>query len=422
MRSVSQGQSIHCGNHRLSQTLPPHPAGAEERASTLTAVGLFAGIGGIEYGLHLAGHQAIQLCEIDPGARAVLRTHFPGIPIRKDIRRLRTLPKADIVTAGFPCQDLSQAGKTTGIRGSQSGLVGEVLRLLDRPRACPRWLLLENVPFMLRLQRGEAMRFLTDSLNKLGFTWAYRTVDTRAFGLPQRRLRVLLLASRLDDPKQVLFPDDAGPPDGTHQADAACGFYWSEGNTGLGWAVDAVPTMKGGSNLGIPSPPAIWMRPTRGGIVTPDIRDAERLQGFPPTWTSPAGVGGERKQGSRWKLVGNAVSVPVSRWIGLCLGKPGLYDARKDERLRVGEPWPSAAWGEGEKICRADVSMWPRRADYQHLHGFLQYPPRPLSARATAGFLARAHASRLRFEADFLTAVAAHLEHMKRGQQSGCPL
>src|SRR5262249_10000943 len=88
--------------------------------------------------------------------------------------------------------------------------------LLDAPKSF-RWLLLENVPFMLHLERGKAMRYLVESLERLEFSWAYRVVDARAFGLPHRRQRVILLASRTEDPRLVLFPDAAGEladPDG----------------------------------------------------------------------------------------------------------------------------------------------------------------------------------------------------------------
>src|SRR4029077_5683419 len=96
-----------------------------------------------------------------------------------------------------------------GIAGAQSGLVGEVFRLLKDEGRSPTWLLLENVPFMLQLDRGNAMRFLVYSLEAHGFNWAYRVVDTRAFGLPQRRLRVILLASKEHDPCDILFEGDA---------------------------------------------------------------------------------------------------------------------------------------------------------------------------------------------------------------------
>src|SRR5262249_35645490 len=132
-----------------------------------------------------------------------------------------------------PCQDLSQAGRTAGISGANSGLVGEVFRLLDGMKDGPRWLLLENVPNMLKLHGGGAMTFLRRRLEGMGYRLAYRTIDTRAFGLPQRRLRILLLASRTDDPCSVLFADDAGERTFDEGA-AACGFYWTEGSTGLG--------------------------------------------------------------------------------------------------------------------------------------------------------------------------------------------
>src|SRR4051812_26386367 len=248
------------------------------KSESLTAVGLFAGIGGIELGLSRAGYRARMICEIDPGAAEVLRQRF-GMSVEPDIRKLKAFPKVDLIAAGFPCQDLSQAGRTAGIGGHQSGLIGEVFKRLRSRADGPTWLLLENVPFMLQLQRGKAMRYLVDELEQLGFTWAYRVVDTRAFGIPQRRRRVLLLASRTEDPRAPLFASDEGEEAREFTGKQLCGFYWTEGLRGLGWAIDAVPTLKGGSALGIPSPPAIW-DPTDGSITVPHISDAERLQGF----------------------------------------------------------------------------------------------------------------------------------------------
>ncbi len=381
---------------------------ATARAHGLSVAGLFAGIGGIEVGLHAAGHRTVLLCEIDEAARAVLVERFPTIPLVGDVRELAALPEAELCAAGFPCQDLSQAGRTAGIQGAQSGLVSEVFRLLRESN--PRWLLLENVPFMLQLGRGEAMRFLARSLEQLGFRWAYRIVDARAFGLPQRRQRVLLLASRSEDPRDVLFIGDEGEPAWPDPTKVACGFYWTEGSKGLGWAVDAVPTLKGGSTIGIPSPPAI--RFPDGFIGVPEIRDAERLQGFPADWTVPA-VDAGRRQGIRWKLVGNAVNVRVSHWLGERLLSPQSYDATGDVELPAGSPWPNAAWGADGKAWRAHVSAWPTREPYEHLLDFLQYDVAPLSARATEGFLRRARESTLRFAPGFLEDVEAHLDRVR---------
>jgi DNA (cytosine-5)-methyltransferase 1 len=98
---------------------------------SLRVAGLFAGIGGIEAGMHDAGHQTVVLCEWDASARRVLADRFPAVPLHGDIAEVEGLPDADLVTAGFPCQDLSQAGRTAGISGRRSGLVGHVFRLLD---------------------------------------------------------------------------------------------------------------------------------------------------------------------------------------------------------------------------------------------------------------------------------------------------
>nr|WP_314141278.1 DNA (cytosine-5-)-methyltransferase [uncultured Rhodococcus sp.] len=372
-------------------------------------VGLFAGIGGLELGLADAGWTTQLLCEIDPGAGAVLRARMPETPLHTDVTTLRSLPAdTELVAAGFPCQDLSQAGRTAGITGARSGLVDEVFRLVSRRRG-PRWLLMENVPFMLQLGRGAAMRHITDALEDLGYMWAYRVVDARAFGLPQRRQRVVMLASRTDDPREVLFSQDAGPlPDGD-PATQPCGFYWTEGIRGLGWAVNAVPTLKGGSSLGIASPPAV--RLPSGEIVTPGIIGAERLQGFDPEWTLPAVQQPGVRSGHRWKLVGNAVSVRMASWAASALDDPKPYDVSSDLALLPGQAWPTAAWGRDRTTFKVTVSTMPVHEPYEDLIDFLD-DAKLLSARATAGFLKRARTGNLRFAPGFLDDLDAHLERM----------
>ena len=383
-----------------------------------SVVGLFAGIAGIEQGLATSGHHAELLCELDPGALAVLADRMPDVARHPDIRTLRSLPVVDVVAGGFPCQDLSQAGRTAGIGGERSGLVDHALRLVRRQRGGPRWLLLENVPFMLQLDRGRAMRHLTEALEEMGYRWAYRVVDARAFGLPQRRLRVVLLASRTEDPRTVLYADDATPylPGLEEAALHDCGFYWTEGVRGLGWAVDAVPTLKGGSTIGIASPPAVRRRaghPPGMGIVTPGLGDVERLQGFKAGWTQAAVEHAGTRVGHRWKLVGNAVPVPVAQWVGRRLREPGSYDARADRGLQPGDSWPTAAWGSGGVAYRADVGTWPVAMPYRHLEQYLT-DPKSLSVRATAGFLRRAESGNLRFVDGFLDDVRTHLRVMQQ--------
>lgn len=327
-----------------------------------------------------------------------------------DVRALRSLPRVDLLTAGFPCTDLSQAGRTRGIGGAESGLVGEVFRLLRRRRVPV--VVLENVKNMLMLDSGRAMRHLVDEFEALGYRWAYRVVDSRFAGVPQRRQRVIFVAMRKGDPSSVLFSDDAGPVDEQSLNDDLFGFYWTEGLRGLGWARDAVPTLKGGSRIGIPSPPGIWNRAAQAGhrLVTPSINDAERLQGFPTDWTAP-GVDQTARKGVRWKLVGNAVSVGVSRWLGERLIAQGS-SCLPSRPLPNGSRWPLAAYGTRGGVFEVEASMWPERIRYRHLSDVIGLDTAaPLSARAAAGFLERAKRGRLRFVPGFLEDVAEHVEY-----------
>jgi DNA (cytosine-5)-methyltransferase 1 len=379
----------------------------------MVVVGLFAGIGGFEAGLSRVGYESTLLCEIEPSAQAVLAARFPTVALHGDVRTLKSLPRhVGLLCAGFPCQDLSQAGRTAGIIGRSSSLVGEIFRLLSR-HPVP-WIVLENVPFMLQLARGDAMAAVVTELEDLGYRWAYRVVNAMAFGLPQRRERVYIVASRIGDPGAVLFADDAEfrlPV--TSIGRLAHGFYWTEGIRGLGWAVDAVPTLKNGSTLGIPSPPAILM--PSGKIVTPDIQDAERLQGFPSNWTEPAAS--IRRASFRWSLVGSAVSVPVAKWLGTRLKEPGSWSERTTRELAA-KRWPPAATKIGSRVVEVMVSKYPVALPAPHLHTFLKHPGDLLSARATSGFLARAQTSRLRFPEGFLEAVRKHLKGVRLSDAS----
>ncbi|MGV9617958.1 DNA cytosine methyltransferase [Streptomyces tendae] len=382
---------------------------ATPQTPPLSVAGLFAGIGGVELGLQAAGMQTKLLCEWWEPAQAVLEHHFPDVPLHDDIQTLRALPDVDVVTAGFPCTDLSQAGRTAGIHGKASGMIKHLFDLLET--ASPRWVVIENVRNMLSLDRGTAMEYLVTQFERLGYTWAYRLVDSRFTGVPQRRQRVILVASQVADPRTVLFADDAGErPEADYREDAF-GFYWTEGNTGLGWAQDAIPTLKGGSGLGIPSAPAVWICSAETGqaIVTPSITDAEALQGFPRGWTAPAQNRG--RASLRWKLVGNAVTVGVSEWLGRRLCRPSDPVEAPEVTLPEGARWPTAAWGSNGTRRAVDLSFWPEKHPYAHLLDLLDVrAAAPLSLRATSGFHDRLMRSRLRYSEGFATALKAHIE------------
>lgn len=376
----------------------------------MKVAGLFAGIGGLERGLAAAGHETSLLCEFWEPARAVLAAKMPGIPCAGDVRDLKALPTdVELLVGGFPCQDLSQAGLTAGIGGARSGLVGEVFRLLDDRRV--PWVVLENVSFMLQLDKGRAMRILIEAFEERGYRWAYRVVNSLSF-LPQRRERVLFVATTTDvDPASVILVDEAEPRLATTDLDArAHGFYWTEGIRGLGWAPDAIPTLKNGSTVGIASPPAIML--PSGLTITPDIRDAERFQGFPENWTKPAESVG--RASLRWSLVGNAVSVPVAKWLGGRLLKPGTFDPARNADLPANGRWPKSARFDGVRRHAVSINAFPTWKSRPALTDFLRYEGKPLSARATRGFLSRTERAVLRFPEGFQDRLREHLDNMVR--------
>lgn len=371
----------------------------------MRSVGLFAGIGGFEVGLQRAGVHTELLCEYWDPAAAVLRKRFDS-DVVGDICTVASIPKADVVTAGFPCTDLSQVGRTAGIDGRESGLVREAFRLIENTP--PTWVVLENVPNMLSLGGGAAISYIADWFEQRGWNWAYRTVDSQHFGLRQRRRRVFLVASRTEDPRGVLFADEAGAPR-ARSSHAAYGFYWTEGNRGVGWGEGVTPTLKGGSKLGIASPPAIWRVGAETGLAIsrPGVRVGERLQGFRAGWTDLGA-----KDGVRWKMVGNAVSVPVASWIGRGLIAPRETVDVSRRPLRAGERWTAAAASVGgvrEAWALSERPLAPQRRST--LAVLLDtYGGVPLSYGAANGFYTRLQASTLRVREDFRQALKAHVE------------
>lgn len=371
----------------------------------LTVSSLFSGIGGIELGLGAAGHHVNLFVERDDSARKVLAARFEGVRVHDDVSTLDEITVGtDLIAAGFPCQDISQAGSVQGLAGKNSKLVEHVFRLLES-RKTP-FVLLENVAFLLRAQRGRVINSILERFEELKYRWAYRVLDSQAFGVPQRRERVFILACRDEDPRRILFSGSVTPPETKTQAKPAVGFYWSEGNHGFGWAIEAVPPLKSGSSAGGAIPPAILL--SNDEVIKPDIRDAERLQGFRVGWTS-----GARSERDRWRLVGNAVTVPVAKWLGRQLANPGAVPL-ESSLLDNGSTWPRAAYNVHGVRRTSDLTSYPVWEPRLRLGQFLNYDGTPLSVRATSGFLSRAKASSLNLPHDLIERIERHLERQRR--------
>lgn len=186
-----------------------------------TYLSLFTGAGGIDLGLDHAGWTCTGQAEIDDTCRAVLARHWTNTRRWRDVRDVpyadghgRRRPvdgnddhtgthrptrdprhpwwHADLIAGGFPCQDISVAGRRAGLAGERSGLWWEFHRVIDVVR--PRAVLVENVEGLLSSNGGRDMGAILDALVDLGYGAAWRVLDAQHFGVPQRRRRVFLLA------------------------------------------------------------------------------------------------------------------------------------------------------------------------------------------------------------------------------------
>lgn len=150
---------------------------------------LFSGIGGIDLGFDRAGLRCAWQVEINPFARKVLEKHWPGVPKHDDIRTFRPTP-VDVVCGGFPCQDISNAGKRKGIEGERSGLWFEYLRIIREIR--PRFVVVENVAALL--VRG--FDRVLGGLAECGYDAEWRVLSACQLGAPHARERLFCVAYR----------------------------------------------------------------------------------------------------------------------------------------------------------------------------------------------------------------------------------
>ena len=167
-------------------------------------VSLFAGVGGFDLGLERSGHTCIGQVEIDKHARSVLEKHWPDVPRWDDVQTAKgwadeigLVGTTDLVCGGFPCQDLSVAGKRAGIAGARSGLFFDALEFAVYVQA--KTIILENVPGLLSSNEGRDFGVVISEMANAGYGHIeWRVLDSQFFGVPQRRRRVFIVGSVTD--------------------------------------------------------------------------------------------------------------------------------------------------------------------------------------------------------------------------------
>ena len=166
---------------------------------SVTFIDFFSGIGGFHSGFEKAGMKCIGWCEFDKYAQKSYREIYDtkGLYFNEDVRKIRgwELPNATLWSFGFPCQDISIAGKQKGIgRGTRSGLFFEIMRLLDEKEANrPEWIIAENVKNLLSIEGGWGFFKVTSEMAKRGYTVQWRVYNSKDYGVPQNRERIYII-------------------------------------------------------------------------------------------------------------------------------------------------------------------------------------------------------------------------------------
>lgn len=219
----------------------------------LTLVSLFDGIGGFPLAFERAGATTVATVEIDKAAAAISARHFPDATQFDDVTKVTGddltavgfVPERGIITAGWPCQDLSVAGRRAGLAGERSGLWWEVVRLLSETSS--RWFVGENVPGLLSSNGGQDMGAVVGSLADLGYGFAYRVLDAQWFGVPQRRRRVFFVG-HLGEPftaaAEILFECESSTGDSAQSCQTRPDTAGSSsGRAGIASHITAPPLM-----------------------------------------------------------------------------------------------------------------------------------------------------------------------------------
>lgn len=298
----------------------------DDEPQRIRVASFFAGIGGFDLGFERAGMETVWQCEKKPFCLDILEQHWPHVPRQEDIKEVKPddIPAAAIWAGGFPCQDVSLArmGPRSGLRGKQSGLFYDFAKLIGERR--PPVVVLENVAALLSSHSGRDFAIVVRTLAELGYGVAWRTLDSRYFGVPQSRSRVFIVGS-LGGPASagsVLFEPECGDRDfeksRSNGKESASPFKISVGNPEQGFVKKLAHCLYAESarHTGTDwSRNYVWYPEGRVRRLTP--LEAERLQGFPDNWTVPKkAIDNENTLDSaRYHACGNAVSVPVAEWL-----------------------------------------------------------------------------------------------------------
>lgn len=303
-----------------------------KKSKKLKAIDLFAGIGGMRLGFEQSGFEIVYSNDVDSYACQTYRANFGEIDER-DIREVdpKSLPRFDVLLAGFPCQPFSMIGKRDGLKDSRGQLFNEVVKILNVRK--PRAFVLENVKNLLKHNKGETYKIIKSALESAGsgYTVYEDVLDTKNFGVPQHRERVYIVGIKSPD-KEFKFPKKSLNPGKTKvkeilEKKVADKYYLSQryysgllahkkrhSEKGSGFGCELLDP-KGVTNTIVCGNMGrernlIQDRPVsinKWGVRKLTERECARLQGFPDSFKIPV------SSTQAYIQFGNAVSVPVAK-------------------------------------------------------------------------------------------------------------
>ena len=263
-------------------------------------ISLFTGIGGLESN----NTKPLLVCEKDIHCKKYLQKTFKTSEYIDDIKDItsskRSVPKADIVTGGWPCQDLSIAGERKGFKGVKSVLFYDLLKVAQRSKC--ETVIAENVPNLLNIDSGGVFATVLSEFANIGYKYiGWRTVNTRSFNLPHQRRRLFIFASKSEQVAKNLFnpiKKRISSPKNTTQVNS---FYHTAGTHSICFSKNYTPTFKVSG-----SGPAIQYK---NNIRRISANESLKLQGFNPNKFK------DITDTQKYSMAGNAVSKPVGNFI-----------------------------------------------------------------------------------------------------------
>lgn len=286
---------------------------------TLKGASFFTGAGGFDLGFEKAGIEIVFQCEKDKYCNQLLEEKYPNVRRSEDISLLhpKAIPQADIYFGGFPCQNASVAGDRKGLAGSKTGLFFDFVRIIKANK--PQWICLENVPGLLSSNGKRDFKSVIEALAQCGYYVSWRVLDSQHFGVPQRRRRLFIVGCLGDwrNPFEVLFDQEFTPKNAVKSRKNESGIAPEIGSSTI--SVEASFLSGNDRNLHFwkqitgtlcANKKSITVLDSSDRLRFPTPVECERLQGFPDKWTEAF------SDSQRYKMTGNAVSVPVAEFIG----------------------------------------------------------------------------------------------------------